>query len=105
MRVSISERYPTSDWLTLMEVHMENSRHIQSFEVAQRQYAKYLRVRSAIFNVNSVLIIVQLELLSHHGHEHFCTLSLVRLLGISMVDEFEAHEMDIIPAQVRHNNV
>lgn len=34
--------------------------------------------------------IFQLELLTHYGREHYCTLSLVRLLGISMVDEYEA---------------
>jgi len=33
---------------------------------------------------------LQLELLTHHGKEHFCTLSTFRLYGISMVDEYEA---------------
>jgi hypothetical protein len=31
----------------------------------------------------------QFELLSHYGKEHYCTLSLVRVFGISMVDEYE----------------
>lgn len=31
-----------------------------------------------------------MELLAHHGAEHFCTLSTVRVLGVSMVDEYEA---------------
>lgn len=34
-------------------------------------------------------------MLSHHGSEHFCTLSLLRLLGISIVDEFE-HDEDVL---------
>ena len=54
---------------------------------------------------------LQLELLSHHGSEHYCTLSLVRVYGISMVDEFEAHEESvtviptvIVPPIVHKNN-
>ena len=29
---------------------------------------------------------------SNHGNEHFCPLSILRVMGISMVDEFEHHE-------------
>lgn len=31
-----------------------------------------------------------MELLTHYGNEHYCTLSMIRVLGISMVDEYEA---------------
>lgn len=44
-----------------------------------------------MFIVNAIVIpSLQLELLAHHGAEHFCTLSTVRVLGVSMVDEYEA---------------
>uniref|UniRef100_A0A915PDQ2 SUN domain-containing protein n=1 Tax=Setaria digitata TaxID=48799 RepID=A0A915PDQ2_9BILA len=74
VRISGSERYPSNDWIVLGDFIAENNREIQRFSIAARSYVKFLR----------------LELLSHYGREHYCTLSLVRLLGISMVDEYEA---------------
>jgi len=32
------------------------------------------------------------EMKSHFGNEHFCPLTLIRVLGISMVEEYEEHE-------------
>ena len=29
---------------------------------------------------------------SHFGNEHFCPLTLIRVLGVSMVEEYEDHE-------------
>lgn len=29
---------------------------------------------------------------SHFGNEHFCPLTLIRVLGVSMVEEYENHE-------------
>uniref|UniRef100_A0A0N4U6C7 SUN domain-containing protein n=1 Tax=Dracunculus medinensis TaxID=318479 RepID=A0A0N4U6C7_DRAME len=75
IRLSASERYPTNDWIILADIIAENSREIQQFPIsANGIYAKFIRV----------------ELLSHYGNEHYCTLSMIRLLGISMVDEYEA---------------
>uniref|UniRef100_A0A8R1XXS6 SUN domain-containing protein n=1 Tax=Onchocerca volvulus TaxID=6282 RepID=A0A8R1XXS6_ONCVO len=74
IRILGSERYPSNEWMTLGNFILENNREIQRFPIAARSYVKFLR----------------LELLSHYGREHYCTLSLVRLLGISMVDEYEA---------------
>ncbi len=45
---------------------------------------------------------LQFEMLSHHGKEHYCTLSLVRVYGISMVDEYEA-EASIVPSPLAIN--
>ncbi|VDM44400.1 unnamed protein product [Toxocara canis] len=73
--VSASERYPSNEWITLGEFIAEDSREIQRFAIAvTRLYVKFIRV----------------ELLTHYGNEHYCTLSMVRVLGISMVDEYEA---------------
>lgn len=38
-----------------------------------------------------------MELLTHYGKEHFCTLSTFRLYGTSMVDEYEAEAASALP--------
>ncbi|CDW52940.1 Sad1 UNC domain containing protein [Trichuris trichiura] len=76
-RLVTSERYPSSEWHLLGEWTAADSRQIQRYMVASKLYAKYVKV----------------ELLSHYGSEHFCPLSLVRVLGISMVEEYEAEAM------------
>lgn len=49
-----------------------NERDIQSFPLVldESNYAKYLRV----------------EMISHYGNEHFCPLSLLRVIGASMME-------------------
>uniref|UniRef100_A0A7E4UWH1 SUN domain-containing protein n=1 Tax=Panagrellus redivivus TaxID=6233 RepID=A0A7E4UWH1_PANRE len=74
-RLLASERYPTLEWIALGSFTAEDNRNIQSFTVpAHGTYAKFLR----------------LELDTHYGKEHYCTLSSLRVYGISMVDEYEA---------------
>uniref|UniRef100_F1KSQ3 Protein osteopotentia n=1 Tax=Ascaris suum TaxID=6253 RepID=F1KSQ3_ASCSU len=76
VRVSASERYPSNEWITLEEFVAEDSRNVQRFPITTdvNLYVKFIRV----------------ELLTHYGNEHYCTLSMIRVLGISMVDEYEA---------------
>lgn len=45
-----------------------------------------------------------MELLTHYGREHYCTLSSLRLYGISMVDEYEA-EAAVVESNLNHNNL
>ncbi|XP_051943574.1 SUN domain-containing ossification factor-like isoform X1 [Hippocampus zosterae] len=71
--VSISDRYPTNKWLKLGTFHGRDERTVQSFPLDEQLYAKYVKV----------------ELLSHFGSEHFCPLSLIRVFGTSMVEEYE----------------
>ncbi|XP_077413868.1 SUN domain-containing ossification factor-like isoform X2 [Vanacampus margaritifer] len=71
--VSISDRYPTNKWLKLGTFHARDERTVQSFPLDEQLYAKYVKV----------------ELLSHFGSEHFCPLSLIRVFGTSMVEEYE----------------
>ncbi|XP_008292104.1 SUN domain-containing ossification factor isoform X2 [Stegastes partitus] len=71
--VSISDRYPTNKWLKLGTFHARDERTIQSFPLDEHLYAKYVKV----------------ELVSHFGSEHFCPLSLLRVFGTSMVEEYE----------------
>uniref|UniRef100_A0A670XNW5 SUN domain-containing ossification factor n=1 Tax=Pseudonaja textilis TaxID=8673 RepID=A0A670XNW5_PSETE len=71
--VSISDRYPTNKWIKLGTFHARDERNVQSFPLDEQMYAKYAKV----------------ELVSHFGSEHFCPLSLIRVFGTSMVEEYE----------------
>ncbi|XP_053549211.1 SUN domain-containing ossification factor isoform X2 [Bombina bombina] len=71
--VSISDRYPTNKWVKLGTFHARDERTVQSFPLDEQMYAKYVKV----------------ELISHFGSEHFCPLSLIRVFGTSMVEEYE----------------
>ncbi|XP_050818948.1 SUN domain-containing ossification factor isoform X2 [Gopherus flavomarginatus] len=71
--VSISDRYPTNKWIKLGTFHARDERIVQSFPLDEQMYAKYVKV----------------ELVSHFGSEHFCPLSLIRVFGTSMVEEYE----------------
>ncbi|XP_078074206.1 SUN domain-containing ossification factor isoform X2 [Mustelus asterias] len=71
--VSISDRYPTNKWVKLGTFHALDERTVQSFPLDEQMYAKYVKV----------------ELVSHFGSEHFCPLSLIRVFGTSMVEEYE----------------
>uniref|UniRef100_A0A4W4FKD2 SUN domain containing ossification factor n=1 Tax=Electrophorus electricus TaxID=8005 RepID=A0A4W4FKD2_ELEEL len=78
--VSISDRYPTSKWIKLGTFHARDERTVQSFPLDEQLYAKYVKVKFIGPNV---------ELLSHFGSEHFCPLSLIRVFGTSMVEEYD----------------
>ncbi|XP_077390182.1 SUN domain-containing ossification factor isoform X2 [Festucalex cinctus] len=71
--VSLSDRYPTNKWVKLGTFHARDERIVQTFPLDEQLYAKYVKV----------------ELLSHFGSEHFCPLSLFRVFGTSMVEEYE----------------
>uniref|UniRef100_A0A8C4X0G3 SUN domain-containing protein n=1 Tax=Eptatretus burgeri TaxID=7764 RepID=A0A8C4X0G3_EPTBU len=71
--MSISDRYPTRDWTKLGVFHARDERTVQSFPLDEQMFAKFLKV----------------ELLSRFGTEHYCPLSLLRVFGTSMVEEYE----------------
>ncbi|XP_030015248.1 SUN domain-containing ossification factor isoform X2 [Sphaeramia orbicularis] len=78
--VSISDRYPTNKWLKLGTFHARDERTVQSFPLDEHIYAKYVKMFTKYLKV---------ELVSHFGSEHFCPLSLIRVFGTSMVEEYE----------------
>ncbi|XP_041848143.1 SUN domain-containing ossification factor-like isoform X2 [Melanotaenia boesemani] len=78
--VSISDRYPTNKWLKLGTFHARDERTVQSFPLDEHLYAKYVKMFTKYIKV---------ELVSHFGTEHFCPLSLIRVFGTSMVEEYE----------------
>ncbi|KAM9130623.1 SUN domain-containing ossification factor isoform 3-T3 [Pangshura tecta] len=78
--VSISDRYPTNKWIKLGTFHARDERIVQSFPLDEQMYAKYVKM---------FIKYIKVELVSHFGTEHFCPLSLIRVFGTSMVEEYE----------------
>uniref|UniRef100_A0A8C7Y9F4 SUN domain-containing ossification factor n=1 Tax=Oryzias sinensis TaxID=183150 RepID=A0A8C7Y9F4_9TELE len=78
--VSISDRYPTNKWVKLGTFHARDERIVQSFPLDEQLYAKFVKM---------FIKYIKVELLSHFGSEHFCPLSLIRVFGTSMVEEYE----------------
>ncbi|KAI4140682.1 MAG: hypothetical protein L6R39_005690 [Caloplaca ligustica] len=78
-RVSVSDRYPVKldKWRDLGTFEAQNSRGIQAFLVEEPQiWARYLRI----------------EFLTHFGQEYYCPVSLLRVHGTTMMEEFN-HEL------------
>ncbi|OAL50906.1 hypothetical protein IQ07DRAFT_537156, partial [Pyrenochaeta sp. DS3sAY3a] len=78
-RVSVSDRYPVKmeRWRTLGTFEARNSRDIQAFLITEPQiWARYLRV----------------EFLTHYGNEFYCPLSLLRVHGTTMMEQFRREE-------------
>ncbi|XP_016144469.1 SUN domain-containing ossification factor-like isoform X4 [Sinocyclocheilus grahami] len=78
--VSISDRYPTNKWIKLGTFHARDERTVQSFPLDEQLYAKYVKM---------FIKYMKVELLSHFGSEHYCPLSLIRVFGTSMVEEYD----------------
>lgn len=74
-RVSVSDRYPVKldKWRELGTFEARNSREVQAFLVENPLiWARYLRV----------------EFLAHFGNEYYCPVSLLRVHGTTMMEEF-----------------
>lgn len=84
IRLSVSDLYPVAKngWRVLGEFDAEDSRNLQSFPIQNPQiWARYLRV----------------EILSHHDNEFYCPLSLLRVHGKTMMDEFKMENTQEFP--------
>ena len=78
-RVSVSDRYPVKldKWRVLGTFEARNSREVQAFLIESPLiWARYLRV----------------EFLAHYGNEYYCPVSLLRVHGTTMMEEFN-HDM------------
>ncbi|GBG89628.1 hypothetical protein CBR_g49418 [Chara braunii] len=78
-RVLGSLRYPTDNWVTVGVFEAQNVRQLQTFPVEGLAWARYLKV----------------ELLSHHGTEFYCTLSVVRVHGVSELESLQEELIEI----------
>ncbi|CEL09930.1 hypothetical protein ASPCAL13058 [Aspergillus calidoustus] len=75
-RVSVSDRYPAKpdQWKELGVFEARNTREVQAFAVTNPLiWARYLRI----------------EFLTHYGHEWFCPISLIRVHGTTMMEEYK----------------
>jgi len=77
----VSDRLPVtkSGWTVIGEFEAENSRQLQSFIIENpRRWARYLRV----------------EIVSHFGDEFYCPISMLKVHGQTMMDEFKLGETE-----------
>ncbi|ORY01947.1 hypothetical protein K493DRAFT_405422, partial [Basidiobolus meristosporus CBS 931.73] len=83
-RVSVSDRYPpkaSSGWKVLGEYQAQNVRDVQVFHVSNPLiWTRYIRV----------------DILSHYGNEYFCPLSLFRVHGTTMMEEYKREEDELL---------
>jgi len=78
-RVSVSDRYPAKpdQWKELGVYEARNTREVQAFAVENALiWARYLRI----------------EFLTHYGHEFYCPVSLIRVHGTTMMEEYKHDE-------------
>ncbi|KAF2404633.1 hypothetical protein EJ06DRAFT_526712 [Trichodelitschia bisporula] len=78
-RVSVSDRYPPrqAGWRDLGIFEARNERGIQAFAVVEPLiWARYLKI----------------DFLTHYGNEFYCPVSLLRVHGTTMMEEFRAEE-------------
>ncbi|KAJ4367155.1 hypothetical protein N0V83_007685 [Neocucurbitaria cava] len=78
-RVSVSDRYPVKmeKWRTLGTFEARNARDIQPFLITEPQiWARYMRI----------------EFLTQFGNEFYCPISLVRVHGTTMMEQFRREE-------------
>ncbi len=81
-RVSISDRYPIKmdRWKELGVFEAMNSREIQAFAIENPLiWARYLKV----------------EFLTHYGNEYYCPVSLLRVHGTTMMEEFKSQYEEV----------
>ncbi|KAL5362782.1 UNC-like C-terminal-domain-containing protein [Aspergillus floccosus] len=75
-RVSVSDRYPAKpdQWRELGVYEARNTREVQAFAVSNPLiWARYLRI----------------EFLTHYGNEFYCPVSLIRVHGTTMLEEYK----------------
>lgn len=92
LRFSVSDRYPVAKngWTVLGEFNAENSRDLQVFSIQNPQiWARYLRI----------------EILSHHGNEYYCPISLLRVHGKTMMDEFKMDHSKVTVAKTESQDI
>eukprot|EP00095_Tigriopus_kingsejongensis_P006248 maker-scaffold1159_size58420-snap-gene-0.17 protein:Tk06248 transcript:maker-scaffold1159_size58420-snap-gene-0.17-mRNA-1 annotation:"protein osteopotentia" len=80
IRVWLSATYPAreKDWVLFGQFEAEDERSVQTFNSPEGVFGKFVKV----------------EVLSNHGTEHYCPLSLFRIYGISEIELIGRDEDD-----------
>lgn len=76
IRISVTDRYPVAsgEWRVLGDFTADNIRDLQTFDITVPQiWARYVKI----------------EFLSHWGHEYYCPISVVRVHGTTMMEEWK----------------
>ncbi|KAH3661962.1 hypothetical protein OGAPHI_006141 [Ogataea philodendri] len=85
VRISVSDRYPTTSWHSLGDFRAENVRKLQPFKVENPLiWAKFLRI----------------EVFSYYGDEFYCPISSVQVHGKTMIEQFKEEEKEEIQPEV-----
>lgn len=83
-KVSVNERYEYNNWKVLGEFEASNSRSLQRFKIINPMvWAKFLKI----------------EILDHYGNEFYCPISLVKVYGKTMIEEFKEHTKETAPIE------
>lgn len=73
----VSDRFPVTEWKELGVFEAKNIRDLQLFDIENPLiWARYLRI----------------DILSHYGNEFYCPISLVRVHGTTMMEEFKDND-------------
>ncbi|KAF5210767.1 hypothetical protein E0198_003653 [Clavispora lusitaniae] len=88
LRFSVSDRFPvTSGWRELGEFEAQNVRDVQVFPIENPLiWARYLKI----------------EIQSHYGDEFYCPISIVRVHGTTMMEEFKDTEQSSEKDEKQH---
>ena len=83
IRISLGSVFPGNDkvWSLFGEFEAEELRELQTFENANGVFGKYVKV----------------EILSHHGTETICPISLFKIYGISEIELIDNDDDDQVP--------
>ena len=86
-RVMMGNVFPgrDNDWRSFGQFQLEDSKEVQTFASQEGVFGKYVKV----------------EILSHHGNEHYCPVSLFKIFGISEIEligvDDDDVDVDVIP--------
>eukprot|EP00306_Pavlova_sp_CCMP459_P000797 CAMPEP_0185172452 /NCGR_PEP_ID=MMETSP1139-20130426/21498_1 /TAXON_ID=298111 /ORGANISM="Pavlova sp., Strain CCMP459" /LENGTH=512 /DNA_ID=CAMNT_0027738093 /DNA_START=25 /DNA_END=1560 /DNA_ORIENTATION=+ len=78
-----SMKYPTDMWFELGKFEAADTKQTQEFFLSEPNWARYLKLR----------------LISHHRHEHYCTLTSIAVFGQTVMDDF-AESMELQQGQL-----
>lgn len=84
VKFSVSDRFPvTSEWKELGVFEADNIRDLQTFDIENPLiWARYLRI----------------DIVSHYGNEFYCPISIVRVHGTTMMEEFKSSDQVVSTA-------
>lgn len=79
IKISVSDRFPATQWMVLGEFQAENVRQLQLFKIPNPLiWAKFLKI----------------EFLTHYGDEFYCPISSVQVHGKTMIEQLKEENPD-----------